>query len=634
MIQTNVSVKNTRIIMTEVNQLLVKGAIETVPANEKQDGFYSTFFLVPKKTGDLRPVINLKPLNRYLKKQHFKMDSLHSVLNMVQKGDWAISLDLKDAYFHIPCHRDHKKFLRFCINKQCFQFKVLCFGPTSAPRVFTKVCAVVVAHLRTQNIRLAAYLDDWFVVNQNQKNLLTDREKSLNLLKSLGFIINLQKSQLKPTQSITYIGAKFSLKEGIVCPTIERVTNLHKAIQKILNMQNVATARDYLHLLGIMASCIELIPNARLFMRPIQLHLLFHWRPASQKLEMKIPFSEHLKNHLQWWLNNKNVLKGRQLAHWESSAVITTDASMEGYGGHLNGKQIMQGVWSPKEKIMHINSLEMEAVFKTLKHFICQLKGKNVLIRSDNTTVVQYINKQGGTHSPQLCIKTWNLWHLALENQITLKAAHIAGRKNILADDLSRIKILPTEWTLKRAVVQALFQTLGEAQIDLFASKKNRQTQIYCSWIQDPQAYAIDALTIPWENMFAYAYPPICLIPKILQHMEIYNCQIILIAPFWPRRHWYPKILQYLIANPIRLPALEDLLHQPMTNIYHPNPSIFNLTAWMLSTNLSKRKDFLRKLENYSQPHGELGPKKIIQSNFENSVAGVVEGKLIPIISL
>jgi hypothetical protein len=52
----------------------------------------------------------------------------------------------------------------------------------------------------------------------------------------------------------------------------------------------------------------------------------------------------------------------------------------------------------------------------------------------------------------------------------------------------------------------------------------------------DHLAYAIDALTIPWNNMFAYADPPICLIPKILQHITQYNCQLILIAPHCQRR--------------------------------------------------------------------------------------------------
>jgi hypothetical protein len=81
---------------------------------------------------------------------------------------------------------------------------------------------------------------------------------------------------------------------------------------------------------------------------------------------------------------------------------------------------------------------------------------------------------------------------------------------------------------LKKKIVLKLFTIWEVPDIDLFAS---HQTQIYCSWNPDHLAYAIDALTIPLNNMFAYAYPPICLIPKILQHMTQYNCQLILIAP-------------------------------------------------------------------------------------------------------
>ncbi|CAC5396319.1 unnamed protein product [Mytilus coruscus] len=442
------------------------------------------------------------------------MDSLNSVLNLVQKGDWAISLDLKDAYFLIPIHETHKKYLRFCVNNMCYQFRVLCFGPTSAPRIFTKVCSVVAAHLRAQNICLAAYLDDWFLINQAKQMLISDREKTLNLLTNLGFVVNLEKSSLISTQSITYIGAVFSLKEVIVRPTSESVSKLLSAVEFILNKQNQATARDFLQLLGIMASCIELFPNETNSVTP----------PLSLKTSMsksrnKNSFSNHLKGHFRWWLNIENLVMGRSITLWETSITVTTDASKSGYGGHINNSLIVQGSWSVEEKLLHINSLEIEAVFLTVKHFLPKLIGKNVLIRSENATVVRYINKQGGTRSPQPCMRTWKLWQLALENQIFLKAAHIAGKKNILADHLSRVKIQPTKWSLNKEVTHAMFQIWETPHIDLFASAKNRQTQIYCSWNPDPQAYAIDALTILWNIMYAYAYPPICLIPKILQNM-------------------------------------------------------------------------------------------------------------------
>ena len=67
---------------------------------------------------------------------------------------------------------------------------------------------------------------------------------------------------------------------------------------------------------------------------------------------------------------------------------------------------------------------------------------------------------------------------------------------------------------------------------------------------------------------------------------------------------------------------------QPRTIIYHPNPKVFSLNAWLLSTSSSQQKAFHRKLANYSQPLGGQGPRGIIQVNSDSSVVGVIK-KLI-----
>ena len=629
--QTLVNAKNLEILDLEIKSLLEENAIEQVPKNQIQCGFYSTLFLVPKKNGEMRPVINLRPLNKYLRKQHFKMDTMSKVLNLVKKGDWAVTLDLKDAYLHVPIFQKHRKYLRFCVRGKVYQFKALCFGPTSAPRIFTKIISVIAAHLRKQSIRLATYLDDWLAVNQMKNMLLKNREVILNLLIRLGFIINKQKSNLIPTQDITYIGGRFRLDLGKVYPTQERMKHLKLEIHKLLKGQN--SARQYLVILGIIASCLELIPNSRLFMRPIQIHLLQQWSPSKMGLDYIVQCTADLKAHLSWWLCSVNTMKGRSLAPFKTSATITTDASLMGWGGHMNN-QTIQGLWPDKMKTQHINNLELEAVFLTVKHFLPQLRNKSVLVRSDNTTVVQYINKQGGTRSVLLCQETWKLWNLALENNMILIAAHIAGVSNTLADQLSRFKIKSTEWSLNPLVTQQIFNMWGMPLIDLFASAQNRKAPVYCSWTKDPAAFAMDALSISWENMFAFAYPPLSLIPKVLQHMQQCQCELILIAPFWSRQTWYPQLLQLLIAPPVKLPLLKNLLTQGKTNIPHPNPEVFQLTAWRLSTKVLKQKAFQKTLESCSLSHGDLEHKRITKASSENFTAGVLNGKLIPLMQI
>ena len=80
-------------------------------------------------------------------------------------------------------------------------------------------------------------------------------------------------------------------------PTPERIEKLRSAVIALLGEK--VSERQYLQTLGLMASCIEIIPNTRLQMRPIQLHLLYWWKTVSRDLEMIIPKPYHLREHLR-----------------------------------------------------------------------------------------------------------------------------------------------------------------------------------------------------------------------------------------------------------------------------------------------------------------------------------------------
>ena len=137
--------------------------------------------------------------------------------------------------------------------------------------------------------------------------------------------------------------------------------------------------------------------------------------------------------------------------------LIVTDASKEGWGGHLGGWMV-SGHWSRAWAKRHINWLELQAVWLTLKHFLPQLQGTAVDVISDNSTMVAYINKVGGTQSPSLCRLVLDVWAWCRQHDIFLVASHLSGDKNVLADALSRGSHRhPTEWTLHNAVTRAIF---------------------------------------------------------------------------------------------------------------------------------------------------------------------------------
>ena len=118
------SVEIGRVLAHEVVALLQKEAIERVH-DSLSPGFYGRLFVVPKTTGGWRPVLDLSPLNVFLKKCPFRMDTLVSVRDAVRVGDWATSIDLSDAYFHILIRSPFRKWLRFVWNGEVFQFRAL-----------------------------------------------------------------------------------------------------------------------------------------------------------------------------------------------------------------------------------------------------------------------------------------------------------------------------------------------------------------------------------------------------------------------------------------------------------------------------------------------------------------------------
>ncbi|XP_038054779.1 uncharacterized protein LOC119726989 [Patiria miniata] len=212
-----------------------------------------------------------------------------------------------------------------------------------------------------------------------------------------------------------------------------------------------------------------------------------------------------------------------------------------------------------------------------------------------------YQQKQGGTRSPQLCYRTWEMFQWLLRHKVDLLAIHIPGAENDIADSLSRGKVVPTEWSLNRRIVSQIFSILGRPHIDLFASAINTQLPVFCSRAHQPHAWASDALSIDWTNMFAYAFPPISILTKVIGKLERDRCKILLIAPFWPRQPWFPRLVRLLVGSPLILPDRHDLLVQPQSRFRHPSPGDLHLACWPLSSVLTEQQVFLKTLQPWPQ---------------------------------
>ena len=204
----------------EVSSLLEKRAVELAPSTP---GFYSLLFVTQQRSGKWRPIIDLSPLNRMVVLSRFHMETPQSVLRSVRRGDWMVSLDLKDAYLQVPVHPDSRRFLRFTFRGRVYQFRVLPFGLSTAPQVFTRVMAPVSAEMHRRGYRLLRYLDDWLVLGASREEVLRARDFLLALCGRLGIRLNLDKSFLTPTQMTEYLGMRIDTLGFRAFPTQERL---------------------------------------------------------------------------------------------------------------------------------------------------------------------------------------------------------------------------------------------------------------------------------------------------------------------------------------------------------------------------------------------------------------------------
>ena len=563
-----------------VDSLLDKQAIEVV-SDPGSPGFYSRLFLVPKKDGGCRPVIDLKALNQHLLVEKFKMETPASIAAAMRPGDWATSIDLKDAYFHILIAPSSRKYLRFVVNGTVYQFRALPFGLAPAPQVFTKVMGAVVNYAHRRGIRLHIYLDDW-LIRALQRLLVAEHTAIIQAIcLDLGLIVNYPKSSLTPTQDFEFLGTRFDTVAFHCYPSEDRFSRLQSILRPFLERESMPI-KAWRSLIGTLKSLDFQVPYGRLYRRTLQREYLLQW---DRKSDIGLlPVSVPLRNDLRWWIHRNNVMTGQDLRPFREEVIVFTDASLHGWGAHI-GSSTASGIWPKHLTGYSINWLELEAIRLALIHFQSVISNKSVLIKSDNCTAIAYVNKQGGTRSSTLLDLTFRLFNWTRQHHVLLKAEHIAGVLNVRADRLSRQhQVVSTEWSLHPDAVQAVWARWGTPHIDLFATSENHKLPVYVAPFLDPQAWKIDAMTFSWSGLWAYAFPPTALIPKILHKIREENVEVIMIAPYWPKRPWTIEVVELATEPPRALPLWETLLRQPASDKFHRNPEAMRLHAWRLSS--------------------------------------------------
>ena len=180
---------------------LAIGSVRPLPA-DTQDGLWSTFFPVPKKgTDKMRGCVDLRSTNECIRYEHFKIEGLHTVAQLLRRNDYITKIDISDFYYHFLLRQQDSKSMRFMWEGVKYECIGMPFGLAPAPRLSTKLLAPAIRHLRRLGIRLSVYIDDIIVLARSISQSVLHTQQTVNLLHHLGFSVHPEKCKLVPLRS-------------------------------------------------------------------------------------------------------------------------------------------------------------------------------------------------------------------------------------------------------------------------------------------------------------------------------------------------------------------------------------------------------------------------------------------------
>ena len=537
-------------------------------------------------TSKNRPIINLKPLNKNLITETFKMSSFKDVLAIISKDNFVTKIDLTKAYYHIKLHDFSKRYICFTFDNRIFQYEALPFGLKPAPFIFHRIMSSALSYIRSiHDIVIISYLDDILIISKDFENSIKDTDIVVKTLKQFGWQLNAEKSLLNPSRLFDFLGVEFNVDEFTYGPS---KTNLDKCIEKINKtlLKDKISCRELESVIGSLNFVSQLIKHGRSMLHPIIAYKINHFNTENR--DLSLPFSQELKNLMKWWSVKINYCPCP--INLDLPAVSAfTDASLSGWGATIQIKEEvhhLQGEWR-RDQDFHINTLELLAVREFLSRTTHLLKSNIVNLYLDNMTAVSVLKKRGSHRSVQRQEIFMKIQKIILENNIILNPKFIQGKINVSADFLSRTsQSLPMELQLSSRIITWIQEKLELSfQIDLFASSQNTKCRKFFSAIPDAKAVAIDALQQDWTMyQTMYAFPPPALIPKILYKWDKMpkGHDLILIVPAWKTKFWYPAVRQRArLSLPLPLQIQDLILVTPSQTLQVEN-SKYYLTAHLL----------------------------------------------------
>ena len=463
---------------TMVADLLRAGAVRVT----KEKPFYvSPLDTVGKGepgSGKYRLILDLRVLNKAMRKYKFRMETLARRRWMFVPGGWMISADLTSAYQHVNINEKHCKYLGFEWEGQWYEFATLPFGGDFAPWAFTELSKQITTFFRRCGVKCLHYLDDFLFVAHTKKAAAKLAQFIVRVFQAAGFMLNLAKSYLVPSQRLQSLGFIVDLQRFCVSLIPKRVVELVKTIGRlrVAFETNIATpVKEVAKVCGTLAS-MSLVLGSQIRTFCFFLQRVIDSAPTwgsfvqgSLEAIFELRFFERL-------LSSTTELP-LATARFFHDCVFETDASDSQFAGVLRNNA-GKVVW----KVKRVLTASQAAASSTFREFITYrgvltplrkvLRGLNVLIRTDSLCARNIWHK-GSSRVAKIHKEVVELFFFLISNGIKVSIEWWPRYLNQVADDASK-HCERFDWCIAHSVFEAANRAYGPFTIDRFASRENR----------------------------------------------------------------------------------------------------------------------------------------------------------------
>jgi len=590
---TNTSGEHEAFVTTSVQGLVDTGAVKNVTEAAKRGDRDVVRVIAPltravQGNGKERLCWKGRPINIDLPSVSFKMEHAEHAAKQMRAGDFMFTLDMKSGYHQVPVKEWFKKLLCFEWQGQVYQWQVMPFGLSTAPRAYTKICRRLLQRWRQKGVRCSNYIDDFIFFAATWERALEIRAMVLADLTLAGWYISPGKSMPQPGTMVEYLGLVFcSLPlPHIRVPQrkVERAQGLFDGVLKkaakvgemgVLAGQVRNTGHHLATALGFLQSLRLAVSTVPVFTR--ELYACMNTLPKVEEgwfeYGHKVTISEQALAECRFWQRCLAAWNGFVVAPVAVSRVLYTDGSGEGFGALVHrvtqrreepALLRMGGSWEAAMDIASVMT-ELQGLWRAVIGAGTELIGQTVLHRTDSISTYAVVSKGGSSHSERLTKIVRRLQVYCMVHDINLAAQYVGSEVIIRsgADLLSRSADVSDGAKLNALLFDKIWAVWGPFGADMFASGATVQAKPgagklpYWAMLADGMAAGVDALTADWGGLGrVYAFPPVKLVGKVVRLIAEQRAEAVLVVPKWPSQDWWPGLVELAMMGPVELEAI------------------------------------------------------------------------------